>query len=303
MPSGSVAELMDIAMGMEHEAALRYEELSVSMRARDEVDLSALFQELADLEHRHEAGLSDWARRDGLAEPKSQQFAWRLPETFSVEDASGAPLSPYKILGIAVRNEEQAFAFYTYLAAQADGHPDIRLRAEALAREELKHVAQLRRFRRQAYHAAPSQRRGKATAATLSEFYGIAYGLERSSAELAAAAASGLAISTQPGAVLMRQVAEMAQQSADVLEKSVAQNSSRLRTNPPADPAFPTGALETGGMTADEILALCERRAGDVLETYLSIADHAKEDDLLRHAQKLAEMAMTRLALIRASRK
>ena len=61
-------------------------------------------------------------------------------------------LSAYRALSMAVRNEERAFAFWSYVAAHA-GDADIRHAAETMAHEELGHVATLRRERRSAFHA------------------------------------------------------------------------------------------------------------------------------------------------------
>ena len=66
--------------------------------------------------------------------------------------AGRASLSAYQALAYAVRNEERAFTFYTYVAAEAD-RPDIRALAEDLARDELRHATLLRHYRRRAFHA------------------------------------------------------------------------------------------------------------------------------------------------------
>ena len=52
-------------------------------------------------------------------------------------------MTPYRVLTIAVRNEERAFAFWSYVAAHADGE-EVRLAAETMAKEELEHVAAFR---------------------------------------------------------------------------------------------------------------------------------------------------------------
>ncbi|MBF0334931.1 MAG: ferritin family protein [Alphaproteobacteria bacterium] len=140
-------QLMAIAIGMEREAAARYEELAGAMDQAGAREMSSLFRDLAAMERAHEAGIGRWASRDGLGAPQPAGFAWELPESFGDEAAP----SPYRALAIAVRNEERAFAFYAYLAAMApDG--ETRLRAERLAGEELNHVAQLRAMRRRAFH-------------------------------------------------------------------------------------------------------------------------------------------------------
>ena len=53
-------------------------------------------------------------------------------------------VTPYHALSIAVRNEERAFAFWSYMSADSDD-PTIRREAERLAREELGHVAKCAR--------------------------------------------------------------------------------------------------------------------------------------------------------------
>ena len=61
-------------------------------------------------------------------------------------------MTPYRALAMAVRNEERAFAFWSYVAGFAKD-PEIKKAAEAMAREELGHVAILRKERRRAYHS------------------------------------------------------------------------------------------------------------------------------------------------------
>ena len=81
---------------------------------------------------------------------------WEAPETFDNETAAEIKTSrlmtPYRALSMAVRNEERAFAFWSYVAGFAKD-PEIKKAAEAMAREELGHVATLRKERRRAYHS------------------------------------------------------------------------------------------------------------------------------------------------------
>ena len=52
--------------------------------------------------------------------------------------------TPYRALAMAVRNEERAFAFWSYVAAYSEDS-EIKKAAEAMAREELGHVSTLRK--------------------------------------------------------------------------------------------------------------------------------------------------------------
>ena len=56
----------------------------------------------------------------------------------------------YRSFAVAVRNEERAFAFWSYIAANGVS-PEIRDAAERMAREELEHAKTLRRERRKAF--------------------------------------------------------------------------------------------------------------------------------------------------------
>src|SRR5437868_944502 len=100
--------------------------------------------------------VAQWSRRKSGKAPDPSEVRWELPATFDEETAgelAGSALAtPYRALSMAVRNEERAFALWTYIAAQAED-PAIRQAAETMAREELEHVSLLRRARRRAYHA------------------------------------------------------------------------------------------------------------------------------------------------------
>lgn len=153
-----VNELLGIAVAMEAEAAARYDDLEAEMNRQGDRPMADLFGRLARLEREHAEGVARWAERTGAGRPVPVEVGWEMPESFSTA-TDLSRLTPYEALAAAVRNEERAFSFYTYLAAIADAAA-VRERAEALAREELEHVALLRGMRRKAFHAArPKPRR------------------------------------------------------------------------------------------------------------------------------------------------
>ncbi|WP_448191464.1 ferritin family protein [Azospirillum sp. sgz301742] len=297
-PIRTVDELMDLATGMEHDAALRYEQLAAAMERRDEPALATLFRDLATLEHEHEEGIARWAARDGLRRPEPARFAWRLPETFG-DDADGAAahvLSPFEALAIAVRNEERAFAFYTYVSAMADSG-EVRRRAESLAREELNHVALLRDWRRRAYHAArPARQRG--VPGSPEELRALAFGLERVSAEVDEAVAATLEAGGYPEAAgLVRHAAAEAHRRA---AGDGPPTGEALPGSAAAEGARAAGLLHAGALTTGGALRLSLRNAEEVVNTYLETADRATDPRVLDEAQRLAEQAMGRLALVRS---
>lgn len=297
-PIRTVEELMDLATGMEHDAAVRYEGLAAAMDRRNEPALAKLFRDLATLEHEHEDGISRWAAREGLRRPEPAHFAWRLPETFGdeAEGAAAHVLSPYEALAMAVRNEERAFAFYTYVSAMAE-EGEVQRRAEALAREELNHVALLRDWRRRAYHAArPAPQRE--VPSSPEELRTLALSLEQGSVDVDEAVAATLDAGGSPEA------AHLLRHAADQARHRVAEYGATSGEPPPgstaAEGARAAGLLHAGALTPAGALRLSLRNAEEVVGIYMEAAERATDERVLDEAQRLAEQAMGRLALVRS---
>lgn len=152
-PAASLPEVLAIADALERAAVARYTKLADGMRQVGHYDLAATFESLADEEKFHVDGVARLRRGSpGMAKPVDLQ-RWVLPETFGAEEAGPAALlTPYKALSIAVRAEERAFSFWTYVASTAQEEA-VRIQAEEMARQELVHAAKLRHARRRAYRA------------------------------------------------------------------------------------------------------------------------------------------------------
>lgn len=148
----SLDELLTLASAMEQEAIDGYVALGKRMAELGHPALADVFDALVMEEKGHLGKVREWR-----AASVSGATPIRIdapPELFDDEDAGMiAPelLTAYRAFSIAVRNEERAFSFWTYVSANA--HSDeIKLAAERMAREELGHVATLRRERRKAFH-------------------------------------------------------------------------------------------------------------------------------------------------------
>lgn len=154
----SLDELFALANAMEQEAATKYAELAEEMQRQDRPDLTGVFRDLAAAEREHVDSVQRWSqsRRGKLPDPALVR--WEAPETFdssaTAEIKASKLMTPYRALAMAVRNEERAFAFWSYLAAFA-ADSEIKAAAEAMAAEELGHVATLRKARRRAYRQEP----------------------------------------------------------------------------------------------------------------------------------------------------
>jgi len=152
----SLDEVFAIAHAMEHQAAACYGALAQRARAEGVSELADLFEHLAEEERSHATSVAQWSQQRSGTPPDPANIKWELPETFEREAAgelaASRLASAYRVLAMAVRNEERAFEFWSYVAAEA-ATPEVRRAAEQMAHEELGHVARLRRARRQAYHA------------------------------------------------------------------------------------------------------------------------------------------------------
>src|SRR6516165_10190985 len=166
----SLDELFALANAMEQEAATRYGELAEEMRCQKKSDLAAVFTQLAAAEREHVDSVTRWSQSRLGRAPNPALVRWQGPETLGTEVAAeirtSRLMTPYRALSIAVRNEERAFAFWSYVAAFAEDS-EIKKAAEAVAREELGHISHLRKERRLAYHrehdAARSGQEGRGT--------------------------------------------------------------------------------------------------------------------------------------------
>lgn len=156
----SLDEMLAVALAMEREATTRYAALADCMRRVDQPRIAALLDELATEERTHMDAVERLAQRTLHHGPDPTLVHGPLPKTFARDDEATAAtlLSPYRTLSLAVRHEERAFAFWTYVAARSD-KPQLNDLAETLARQELLHAAKLRHARRRAFHAERDGRR------------------------------------------------------------------------------------------------------------------------------------------------
>lgn len=177
-------------------------------------------------------------------------------------------MTPYHALCLAVRNEERAFAFWSYVAAFAED-TEIKSAAEAMAREELGHVAGLRRERRRAYHREHDAERADAAAGQYGHI--DAGALER---RLAARLTE---LARRLSGAAARRAGELAEQTMDMSVKAIGVG------------RFPAGVGERDAEVIAEALA----------DAYLESAEAARDPSRLESLQGLAERAIARLAWLR----
>ena len=280
----STAELLAVAQAMEREAARRYEGLAARMRRRDEPALAELFMFLARIEGKHAVHIAEQClRTTGHAVPEAK-VQWDLPENFDEEAATSQLLTPYLALAIAVRNEERAFAFYCYVAAEAR-EAAVRRLAEDLAKDELGHATLLRHERRKAYRepSVRHQDRRVAVPATLEELLANTLALESSAAAHHAALAEQL---SRDDPVLAR-VFEGA--AADESE-TAALAAQRLGAKLPGSKSAAAPSIRDGLRILEE-----------AFNFYADVAERSDDEAVIAEAQNSAGATVRRLALTRGA--
>ena len=275
-PVRTLDELFAIAHAMESEAAARYAEIATRMANEGNPALAELFARLSADEQGHLDGVVHWSERQRGTAPNPALIRWQLPDSFDDEGASTTDprlLSAYRALAMAVRNEERAFAFWSYVAAQAES-PEVQRAAETMAHEELGHVAALRRERRRAFRADRSRGQGVGAGPQAAE---NAASLERHLADLLEPLAAAAPLAER---LRLNRFIEEARRHAQELEDSPI--------------AMPAGSVVQGAPLSPVTVAEW------LTERYLEAADGLRDEQELLRVQALAGRAIARLAWLRS---
>lgn len=147
--------LRALVAAIEQATTERYARLAEAMARRGEAATAAALRELLAHQREHQAALLHLgACADGAATPAASP-APELPTSLHQhwdEAGRSALLTPYRVFALAVESARRNFSFYSYLSARAPD-PGTQAEIDALAAEELRHAAALRRLRRRAWHA------------------------------------------------------------------------------------------------------------------------------------------------------
>jgi rubrerythrin len=147
MPSTKVATFLAHAIAMETEAAERYDELADVMEVHNNLEVAALFRQMADFSRLHGDSVRKRAEGHDLPKLKSWEYRWDTPEPPEVGSPETAHylMTPYHALDFALGNERRGHDFYAACAAES-GDAEIRRLAGEMAAEEAEHVAELERW-------------------------------------------------------------------------------------------------------------------------------------------------------------
>lgn len=283
IPAGSIEEVVAAADALERAAAQRYRTLAEAMMRVGHADVAEVFGALAGEEEQHVLSVEKLAGTLLGGLPAKNIVRWILPETFGAEEAGPAALlTPYKALSLAVRAEERAFAFWSYVAANADTE-EVRKLAESMAHQELLHAAKFRAARRKAYHAEVTRRHPSVASAQ-------PIGLGEIEAETMRMAGEILGILS----VAVRRLDALADRESAALLRSIAGTIpvSAAATGPIGDASASTTAERLKGAAPAAILfeieGLLERRA----EHYIALLDRSPDAQVTAELKRLADEAL-----------
>lgn len=265
-------ELLAIAQAMEQEAIAAYSELAERMRRENRPELGEVFDRLVAEEARHLGNVAHWSQTLHGKLPDAARIQVSSTATFDDEGArSVAPelMTAYRAFSMAVRNEERAFVFWTYVASRAPAD-ELRVAAEQMAREELGHVATLRRERRRAFH---SQRTAKLDDNTTHSLARLERLLARHLRESAGSASAD-------EAEKMESLAREADDRAESIARLPLGDSPLLET-------------ATAGITG-KTAALCEL----LLDCYLDLGERLEGEDARNRSQEFAAGAVQCLTFL-----
>lgn len=269
-PVRSMTELLAIAFAMEKESAERYAELAERMRNNGQARLAEVFERLVKEETGHIESVVRWSRQSSGNDPDPRQLRWTPKGVFDDEDT--AVVSPelvdaYHSFAMAVRNEERAFAFWSYVAANAPS-TEVRSAAEEMAREELEHARILRIERRRAFSS-------------------------RRDAEATFASSGDLATREEQIAIRLKAFAAFRGDHDKAVLSDLAAEARDLAQQLTASPLGTSTSISD--RSPESLDALCELLAESYLNAGESLPSQADRD----RAQILATTAIKRLATLR----
>jgi rubrerythrin len=266
-------ELFALANAMEQEAANKYAELAEEMRRQNRSELASVFSDLEAAEREHVDHVVRWSRSRRGKAPDPALVRWEAPQTFdpdtTAEIKTSRRMTAYRALSMAVRNEERAFAFWSYVAGFATDS-EIKKAAEAMAHEELGHVVTLRKERRRAFHNE--------------------YGAMR----------AGLRGNAQGQVDAGRLERRLGAHLADLEHRVAGTSSDRTRELRQETTGMSAQAEGFGRFPASLEQADAETIAETLADAYLEGAENSDDPGRLEFLQALAQRAIARLAWLRA---
>ncbi len=287
-PVTSLEQLAGIAVALEGDLAERYAALAVSQRDRGEGEAADLFDRLASRARERRGVIEAKMQERGLQVRPSDLKGLVLPGDNEAEagvDETLSRLTAYRALALAVRYQERAFRFHSYVAAHASD-AKVQKAAEVLAREALGLAAGLRVERRQAFHAerragigppAPDAR----LVTSLADLLTAAGALERALSDRLAGQPDPGRLSEQTDEV-KAELSSMAEQTGSPSRELVAAVEAWSRAQ---------GRRNIRGSSYEEAREMLDQ----AFAFYTAVVERAASEEVLAAAQTLSQRCLERL--------
>ncbi len=287
-PVTSLEQLAGIAIALEGDLAQRFGALAEAQRDRGEAEAAELFERLASRARARRGMIETRMQERGLEILPSDLTDLALvgdDETKFGADEALSRLTVYRALALAVRFEERAFRFHSYVAAHAI-EASVQNAAEALAREALGLAAGLRVERRQAFHAERQAGIGPPVpdarlVSSLADLLTAAKALERALSER-------LAEHTEAG--------RLSEQTAEVMAELGRMAETAGQPSPDLAAAVETWSRAQGRR---DWRGSIHENAQEVLDQaftfYNAVVERAANEEILTAAQMLSQRCLERL--------
>ena len=277
---------MAVGEAAEREAAARYGDRAATMAAAGNTEVAALLRRLESEKRGHGEALARRAVELGLrlAPMAVAPQAGVVPTLDEMADEDAYTVTAYRMLAIAVRNEQRAFAYFAYVAAHA-ADQELRQLAEALAHERLGHAATLRHERRKAWRRTPRGPGCRPPPQSLGELRSLASRLEGAMAARHGALAEVAAAPWRP--CECRGAAQRCRRSRGAAPGGKAPGADRRRR----------GAGGAAG--AFDLLRAALVDLEGAYDIYLRAAEGRAGEEAMLDAQRWAASALRRSGLIR----
>ena len=287
----SLEQLLAIALSTERDAVKRYSAISKRMQNSGNEELVELFADIAQSERDHVKEVEKIIQALGIEElPEAPSVTWQHPLVRDYQDLATSPRTstPYLALAYAVNNEELAFRFYSYVAANTKDD-EIRKFAEVFAQEELSHASLFRERRRRAFHEQRKKSKHSETASpdqihSVEDLLATSIQIEQRIYRLLLTAGD---IGVDVSANLERSTAVIEKLSQELNDLIPGPDNSLTTAESSAseEEAFNSETVQR------EIAAAIEQ----AFEFYDSVMEASRDEDVMLKAQELTQLALERI--------
>lgn len=268
----TVPQLVALAGALARQVIALYSGLGKRMAELGNESARTTFAHIESIQREHARDLPEWDTGEA-------------PAVFHGEDLDKTRLvTPYMAYSLAVRNEERAFAFWSYVSAHARD-PRVQTEAERLAHAEMDHVRVLRAERRRAY-----RERGRSGSvaepppiASIADFRREAARREAALSNLHGRIATAL---DGAGDGFAAELAAIAHEESEIAREF---GGAAETADGPALPADDPGGL----------LAMATEALEATVELYLAVAEQSQREEVIAAAQTLACDGIGRLSRLR----